>query len=281
MTLAEIKNLYHQKLETRYTESEIKQLFTIFVEEILKMDSLSQRKALDNTLQEADVQKLINSLNEIETGKPYQQVLGKAHFFGMEFFVNEHVLIPRPETEELLEIAIAEIDKVFATNSCRMLEIGTGSGIIPIVLKKHFSGTDIISIDYSEEALTVAKRNAQLHQTDIRFVHADYLNYELQEPFDVIISNPPYIGLNEFDEIGYSVKDYEPRMALFSPTNNPLVFYEKIAQDCTKLNHNGLLFLEINQKLGPETSALYQNRLKTVHLLTDISGNNRFIYGKK
>lgn len=281
MTLGEIKNLYHQNLGELYSDSEIKQLFTIFVEELLDLDSFSQRKALDQNIPETEVEKLTNFLNELQTGKPYQQILGKALFFGLDFLVNEHVLIPRPETEELLEIAITEIKKAFGKNSFKILEIGTGSGIIPIVLKRNFPSAQVTSIDYSQDALNVAKRNAEHHQTDIRFVHADYLNYYLNEHFDVIISNPPYIGIDEAEEIENSVKSFEPNMALFSPTTNPLIFYEKIAHDCKYLNHNGFVFLEINQKLGPDTASLFKNTLKTVHLLKDISGNNRFIVGNK
>jgi release factor glutamine methyltransferase len=219
----------------------------------------------------------------LKTGRPYQQILGETEFYGMLFFVDEHVLIPRPETEELLEIAIQTIQRSeFNIKSLKILDIGTGSGVIPLVLKKHFPGAEISSIDFSEKALETAKRNAQHHQLEINFIHADYLNFELPESYDIIISNPPYIGIEEETEIADSVKEFEPKMALFSPVQDTLVFYRKIAADSRKyLKDNGLLFLEINQKLGPETLELYTEYFSGVQLIRDLYENDRFIVGKK
>ncbi|WP_345892716.1 HemK/PrmC family methyltransferase [Chryseobacterium nepalense] len=152
---------------------------------------------------------------------------------------------------------------------------------MPLVLKKHFPDAKVSSVDYSEKALEVAKKNADFHQMNINFIHADYLNFVLEEQFDVIISNPPYIGIYEQDEIEDSVKGFEPEMALFSPTSDALIFYRKIAEDAQKqLADNGLLFLEINQKLGPETLELYED-FAEAELIKDLSGNDRFIFGKK
>ncbi len=219
-------------------------------------------------------------MSELKTGKPYQHILGETEFYGMTFFVNENVLIPRPETEELLEIAINKIQSSgLKLQGLKILDIGTGSGVIPLVLKKQFPNAYISSIDFSEKALEVAKRNASFHQLDINLIHADYLNFDLNEMYDVIISNPPYIGIEEDDEIADSVKGFEPTMALFSPTSDALIFYRKIAKDAEKhLNKNGFLFLEINQKLGCETLELYQNIFSNAELIKDISGNDRFIF---
>lgn len=219
-----------------------------------------------------------NAAKELLTGKPYQQVLGETEFYGLLFTVNEHVLIPRPETEELLEIAIREIKKRFTTKQkFKILDIGTGSGIIPIVLKKNFTESDIISIDFSEDALKTAKQNADLHQMEITFLHQNYLESKLSDEFDIVISNPPYIGIDEKCEIEDSVKIFEPEMALFSPTSDPLIFYRKIASDSqAHLSENGLIFLEINQKLGSETLELFKN-FNRKELIKDLSGNDRFI----
>ena len=162
----------------------------------------------------------------------------------------------------------------------KILDIGTGSGIIPIVLKKKFPNADISAIDFSEKALEMAKKNAEFHQVEINFLHQDYLNENLTEMYDVIISNPPYIGIEEAVEIEDSVKCFEPQMALFSPTSNALIFYEKIAKDCENhLSENGMVFLEINQKLGIETKNLFVGVLSEVELVKDLSGNERFVRG--
>ena len=150
------------------------------------------------------------------------------------------------------------------------------------MLKKHFPNAEVSAIDFSEKALDVAKKNANFHQVEINFILQDYLNSNLDDVYDVIISNPPYIGIDEEHEIADSVKEFEPKMALFSPTKNPLIFYEKIARDCKNhLAKNGMIFLEINQKLGNETCKLFHNYLSQSHLSKDISGNYRFVWGIK
>lgn len=283
MTISEYKKFFKTELSELYTDSETAFLSSVFIEKITGFHSFFQRKLSDQELLIDDMQRLSEVLNELKTGKPYQHILGEAEFYGMTFFVNEHVLIPRPETEELLEFALKKIhNSTLLIDKLKILDIGTGSGIIPLVLKKHFPDAEVSSIDYSEKALEVAKKNADFHQLNINFIHTDYLNFELKEQFDVIISNPPYIGIDEQDEIEDSVKGFEPMMALFSPTSDALIFYRKIAEDVQKcLSDNGLLFLEINQKLGPETLELYKNGFTEAELIKDLSGNDRFIFGRR
>lgn len=292
MKFSDIKKLFIKELSAVYSESESKFIFQIFAESIFELNAVQQRQFSDENVSD-DIQIQFESIiSELKTGKPYLQILGETEFYGMKFFVDENVLIPRPETEELLEIAIQKISNLTRgkaelseaksqISNLKLLDIGTGSGIIPLVLKKHFPDAEVSSIDFSEKALETAKRNAEFHDLNINFIHADYLNLDLKENFDVIISNPPYIGMDEETEIADSVKEFEPKMALFSPTSDALIFYRKIAEDCEKyLNKNGLLFLEINQKLGQETLDLYQN-LSHSELLKDLSGNDRFIFGIK
>lgn len=282
MTISEYKKYFRTELTELYTDSETAFLSAVFLEKITGFNSFDQRKFYNQELLLDDEKKLLEMISELKTNKPYQLILGETEFYGMTFFVNENVLIPRPETEELLELAIKKIhNSTLPIDKLKILDIGTGSGIIPLVLKKHFPDAEVSSIDYSEKALEVAEKNADFHKLNINFIHADYLNFELEEQFDVIISNPPYIGIDEQDEIEDSVKGFEPGMALFSPTSDALIFYRKIAEDVQKyLSDNGLLFLEINQKLGPETLELY-SCLSEVHLMKDLSGNDRFIFGKK
>lgn len=283
MTVSEFKKYFKLELSPLYNDSESTFLCSVFIQKIVGLNSFHQRKLADQPLLIDDEQKLIAAVSELKTGRPYQQILGETEFYGMLFFVNEHVLIPRPETEELLEIAIRTIrNSGFQTQNLKILDIGTGSGVIPLVLKKHFPEAEISSVDFSEKALETAKRNAEYHQLEINFIHADYLNSELTEIYDVIISNPPYIGMEEETEIADSVKEFEPKMALFSPVQDALIFYRKIAADSKQhLKDNGLLFLEINQKLGPETLDLYIDSFAEAQLIKDLSENDRFIFGLK
>ena len=283
MTISEFKSFFKTELSGIYTESENTFLCSVFIQKIVGFDTFEQRRFSHYKLLIDDEKQLLKTVSGLKTGKPYQQILGETEFFGMTFFVDENVLIPRPETEELLELAIKKIhNSRLIIERLKILDIGTGSGIIPITLKKHFPEAEVHSIDFSEKALQIAKKNADFHQLEINFIHNDYLNFELLENYDIIISNPPYIGIEEEHEIADSVKEFEPKMALFSPTSDALIFYRKIAEDSRKfLNESGLLFLEINQKLGPETLQLYAPHFSEVQLIKDLSENDRFIFGKK
>ncbi len=283
MTYQDYKIYFTKEISENYTDSESSMLYDIFVHHLTTWNLVEFRKAMNQEIEQQHSLELQNIILQLKTGKPYQQILGETEFYGLKFFVDEHVLIPRPETEELLELAIAKIkDSGLAKKDFKILDIGTGSGIIPIVLKKHFPEAIISAIDFSENALKTAKRNADFHQVEINFIHQDYLKSDLTEVYDVIISNPPYIGMDEEDEIADSVKEFEPKMALFSPTSNALIFYEKIAEDCkSHLAENGLVFLEINQKLGKETLKLFTNVLSKSVLIKDLSGNERFVWGRK
>ncbi|REC79862.1 peptide chain release factor N(5)-glutamine methyltransferase [Chryseobacterium elymi] len=283
MTISAFKKYFKTELSELYNDSESTFLCSVFIQKITGFDSFQQRRLSDQELLIDDEKQLIQAVSDLKTGRPYQQILGETEFYGMPFFVDEHVLIPRPETEELLEMAIHTIQSSeLNVQGLKILDIGTGSGIIPLVLKKHFPGAKITSIDLSEKALKTAKRNAEHHQLEINFIHADYLSFELTESYDIIISNPPYIGIEEETEIADSVKEFEPKMALFSPVKDALIFYRKIAEDAKQyLKDNGFLFLEINQKLGPETLELYTGYFSEVQLIKDLSENDRFIVGKK
>lgn len=281
MTILELKTLFTENLSSHFTTSEGAELYSIFIEKELGYNKFQQRQSENEILSEKQIENFRALISELKTGKPFQQILGETEFYGLKFFVDENVLIPRPETEELLELAIEKIKaRSLKSEVIKILDIGTGSGIIPIVLKKHFPQAEVSAIDFSEKALKTAKRNADFHEVEINFIHQDYLNADLTEIYDVIISNPPYIGMEEEVEIADSVKEFEPKMALFSPTSNALIFYEKIAKDCENhLAKNGLVFLEINQKLGNETRELFVDVLSEVELLKDISGNERFVWG--
>lgn len=292
MTILEFKRYFKRELTEVYSEAESAKLYSIFLYEKVGFDTFQQRRFAHQELLISDEEELKAITLELKTGRPYQQILGYTEFYGEKFLVDENVLIPRPETEELVELAIAKIKNLTRgktelsegkskNQNLKLLDIGTGSGIIPITLKRYFPNAEISAMDISEKALETARKNADLHQKEINFIEKDYLNTALTENYDIIISNPPYIGIDENIEIEESVKGFEPNIALFSPTSDALIFYRKIAKDGENhLNDNGLIFLEINQKLGKETLELFGN-YSEAQLLKDLSGNDRFVLAKK
>lgn len=271
--------IYKHELKGLYSGSEIRVIFYILCAEYLGFSTPGEAQFHHD--QKVSIQvcgQLDAALTDLKTGKPYQQIIGKAWFFGEEFLVDENTLIPRPETEELVELALSKINR----SNLQILDIGTGSGCIAITLSKRLQNAVVTGIDLSHKALAIARENAMKLQTKVDFSQLDYLKETPTRSFNVIISNPPYIAQNEKSEIPETVKDFEPAEALFSPTDDPLIFYRKIATDLSQiLKPNGYLFLEINQKLGNKTLELFKEKLAEVHLIKDISGNDRMIWGRK
>jgi release factor glutamine methyltransferase len=193
--------------------------------------------------------------------------------------VNEDVLIPRPETEELVELIIA--DRGSRLTDISILDIGTGSGCIPIALKKNLPAAMISAIDISEQALTVAKNNAEDHNTSINFMQMDFLDEEqwkMLPHFDIIVSNPPYIPENEKDQLAKNVLDHEPHRALFVADNRPLLFYEKIAVfGKTHLKPNGKMYMETHSGQAGAVAALFQNIYSSVEIKNDLFGKERMV----
>ena len=208
---------------------------------------------------------------ELKTNKPIQHIIGETEFFGLKFNVNEHTLIPRRETEELVQWVL---EHEFSS----ALDIGTGTGCIPVVLKKN-KDIEITAIDVSESALLVAKENAKINEVEINFLQQDILNTTTLPKVDVIISNPPYVLDKEKELMLANVLDNEPYLALFVPNNNPLLFYKKIADLAfTSLPKNGFLFFEINEQFGKETAAMLSAiGFVDIELKKDINDNDRMI----
>ncbi|WP_313028653.1 peptide chain release factor N(5)-glutamine methyltransferase [Soonwooa sp.] len=284
MTISDLKKRFQNELSEQYSTSESIILFYIFADKIFGFKRYEDYKFENQELLNADKETFDSILEDLKSGKPYQQITGETEFYGKLFKVNEHVLIPRPETEELLELAshyIKEFQKENAIQNLKILDIGTGSGIIPIILKLNFPDAEVHALDVSEEALEIAKQNAALHEVDIQIHKKDILNESPEDVYDIIISNPPYIGIEENINIEDSVKSFEPNLALFSPTEDVLIFYKRIAElGKSHLKEKGLIFLEINQKYGPETLELYRE-FKVSKLIKDLSDNDRMIYVKK
>ncbi len=215
-------------------------------------------------------------LEQLKTGEPIQYVLGNTIFYKLPFEVDKHVLIPRPETEELVDLIIKECRNKYVS----IIDIGTGSGCIAVALKKNIENAMVSAIDVSEDALKIASTNASLNKVEVDFILADALDldYKQFQNFDVIVSNPPYIAHSEKVSMANQVINYEPHLALFVSDDNSLIFYEKIADFALKkLNSNGLLYFEINQNLATETANLLIKKGFVSNLIKDINGNYRII----
>ena len=210
-----------------------------------------------------------------------QQIVGEAWFYRMKFFVNNHVLIPRPETEELVDLVTKSLIDFPAGTSLKILDVGTGSGCISIALKKNFTTAFITALDNSDKALKIAKKNAAHHQVVIDFFNLDFLNdnhSKALDVFDAIVSNPPYIPFAELEMLDKNVTAFEPHSALFVPDKMPLIFYEKIALfGKTHLTPNGKIFVETHEKYANEVAALFANTYIDVEVHEDIFGKNRMV----
>ncbi|MGB6083191.1 peptide chain release factor N(5)-glutamine methyltransferase [Moheibacter sp.] len=278
MKLLELQNTYQKELQSIYSSSEIDRIFFWIAEKILDKPEHILRLALEEEWWEFEEKKnqFLFKLVLLKDHTPIQYILGETEFYGMKFFVNENVLIPRPETEELVEWILNDVKNA----ELKIIDIGTGSGCIPIVLKKNLPNASVWAMDFSEKAIETAQINADYHQTDIQFIQNDFLTMDFKElpEFDIIVSNPPYIGETEKSEMDENVVKFEPHSALFVPDQNALVFYEKIIELAkNNLKPNGKIYVEINQNLAQEAKELFQNNFKNTELKKDISGNFRMI----
>ena len=286
MNIKKFRDYFNKTLKKLYPTSEIDTFLFLLLEEYLNFKRIDIVLKSNFEISPEDLILLRSSTKLLEQEIPIQYILGKTEFYGFPFILNEHVLIPRPETEELISSILENVlkTKSFHTNAnekqLKILDIGTGSGCIPISLKKSLPFAEITAIDVSNEALTIAKKNAVLNKVDINLTQQDILNTtSLNQLYDVIVSNPPYVRESEKKEIKNNVLNNEPHMALFVEDNNPLVFYNKIAELAKNhLTKNGTLFFEINQYLGKETVELIKLKgFNKIQLKKDIFGRDRII----
>jgi release factor glutamine methyltransferase len=296
MLLKQYKSHFFDALKNSQDEQEIESFFFILTEYLHNLKRVDVALNPNFELSEADIVKWNAILALLQQDKPIQYITGEAWFYGLQFEVNENTLIPRPETEELVEWIIEswklEVGSWKSENQKRInvLDIGTGTGCIPITLKTNLPQANVFAIDVSEMALEVARRNAELNKVEVNFIQANILEVEdvskiqtsisqLPTNFDIIVSNPPYVRNLEKQEIKKNVLVYEPHLALFVEDTDALLFYRKIAQLAIKnLSPNGLLFFEINQYLGKETVELLENLgFKNIELKKDIYGNDRMV----
>ena len=246
----------------------------------LKRIDLALHPDLDFSDEEISIWNLI--LEQLKQEIPIQYLLGKTSFYGLDFEVNPAVLIPRPETEELVDWIISSNLKIEKFKDLKILDIGTGSGCIAISLAKNIPNAQVYAIDVSEKALATANKNAENNSVNVTFINQNILETEdLLQQFDIIVSNPPYVRNLEKEEIKKNVLDNEPHLALFVEDNDALIFYKKIAEMAQKnLSENGHLYFEINQYLGAEMIDLLEKmNFKNIELRKDIYGNDRMIKG--
>ncbi|MFW2477300.1 MAG: peptide chain release factor N(5)-glutamine methyltransferase [Sediminibacterium sp.] len=277
MTVSEAKDLLQNTLQSLYDSREAAQICNMVLEHLTGMNRTERAIAKQQLLNDTQKAQLIAFANDLSEGKPVQYVLGEAWFAGLRFSVNEHTLIPRPETEELIEW----IKAVANPEPQRVIDIGTGSGCIPIVLKKEFPLWQVEAIDLSAEALIIANQNATTLGADIDFKQVDFLheaNWSAFSKYDVIVSNPPYIKQSEQSSMAQHVVDHEPHLALFVPDDDALIFYKKIAAFGKQhLSKKGKIFLEINQVLGKEVCQLFESSGYQTRLRKDLHENDRMV----
>ncbi len=290
MLLKEFRNHFNKQLSEVFPETEIDTFFFLLIEKELDLQRIDLALNHELSIPDEKFKHLYNALTRLKNQEPIQYILEETEFFGLPFKVNKNTLIPRPETEELVAWIISDfINK----DQISILEIGTGTGCIPVSLAKNLPNATITSIDISSEALKIAKQNAEINEVNINFIECDVLNIEnlnfiannkitsSKTPrndiqFDIIVSNPPYVRELEKEEIQPNVLENEPHLALFVDDLNPLIFYKKIAELAKKhLTKNGVLYFEINQYLGEETLEMLSEKGFSSELKKDIFDNDR------
>jgi release factor glutamine methyltransferase len=279
MTIKDYRKVFIETLSSVYDAGEAESFFYLILEEKHQMKRIDLALQPESSFTEAQIVDWNAILKQLQQEIPIQYILGSTSFYGLVFEVNENVLIPRPETEELVDWIISNL-KIQQAKNLRILDIGTGSGCIAISLAKNIQTAQVFAIDVSEKALTTAQKNANRNEVDVTFIHQSILETEdLNQQFDIIVSNPPYVRNLEKTEIKKNVLAHEPHLALFVEDNDALVFYRKIATLAQKnLKENGQLYFEINQYLGKEMiSLLVSPDFKDVELRQDIYGNDRMI----
>ena len=284
MKIKDYRTQFIQELSTINDSGEAESFFYLILEEKHQLKRIDLALNPDLTFSDDEIQLWNSILDSLKEEIPIQYLLGKTSFYGWDFEVNPAVLIPRPETEELVEWIIQSQKSEVRSHNIKILDIGTGSGCIAISLAKNIVNAEVFAIDVSEKALATAKKNAEINQVKVTFLEKNILETDdLEQQFDIIVSNPPYVRELEKQEIKRNVLDNEPHLALFVEDNDALVFYRKIAELAQRnLSQNGLLFFEINQYLGKEMLNLLEKmNFKNIELRKDIYGNDRMIRGTR
>lgn len=285
MTLKLLKTYFINSLLNYYPKTEIISLFYVLTQYILVLRRIDVSLSYNNKISKIDIKKFQDSIDKLKIYEPIQYIVGETEFYNLPFKVNNSVLIPRPETEGLVDWII----NTYQTSNYKqlhILDIGTGSGCIAISLAKNLPNSKVFGLDVSKEALDIAKQNAKLNNLEVKFIKADILNCDFEFDdieFDVIVSNPPYVRELEKEKMSANVLKYEPHLALFVENEDSLLFYKKISQFANKiLSSKGQLFFEINEYLGKEMfNLLKDEEFVDIELKADIFEKDRMIKGIK
>ena len=259
-----------------YPDNEISGLVRLLIEHVTKSSMPALLSDKNTKITSEEVLKIDKIVERLQRFEPIQYILGETEFYGLPFTVNQDVLIPRPETEELVELILNENKE----SKPRILDIGTGSGCIAVSLQKHIHESSVTAWDISEKALAVAALNSKSNSVNVTFNQVDILSdYPINHSFDIIVSNPPYVLVSEKTDMHANVLEYEPHTALFVADNNPLLFYNRIADVAIQLlTDGGKLYFEINRAKGQETIKMLENKkFSEIRLIKDISGNDRMV----
>ena len=278
MKIKDLRTHFKNALSKAYDAEEVMSFFYLLTEKRLGLRRVDIALQLEKELAEDVLAFFKEAENRLLDFEPVQYIIGDTEFFGLSFLVNENVLIPRPETEELVDWILT--DYLGVADELKILDIGTGSGCIAITLAKNLPNAKVYAIDVSEKALALAKQNADKNQVKIEFIQLDVLREEINEAnFDIVVSNPPYVRELEKTEMKTNVLENEPALALFVSNDDPLIFYRRISVLAKQLlTEHGRLYFEINQYLGTETKELIDKlQFNTVTLRKDIYQNDRMI----
>ncbi|HDZ06280.1 hypothetical protein LCGC14_0148040 [marine sediment metagenome] len=290
MLLREIKNIYHIELDAIYGKEEVNSFFYLLIEHYFGLERFVLAIQTELVIDKEQEPVIFSALAQLKLEQPIQYIIGSTHFMDLDFKVNSHVLIPRPETEELVRWIIEDAKNI--KSSLTILDMGTGSGCIPISLYKNLPDSKVFGLDISKDALKVAEENNLALNAKVDFFQANILSLEtstgaeaekLKKKFDIIVSNPPYVRNLEKAEMQKNVLQHEPSLALFVPDDDALKFYKVVIDFASEhLSKHGSLYLEINQYLGEETKQLlHKSVFKTIELKKDMFGNDRMLKGIK
>ncbi|MBC7863371.1 MAG: peptide chain release factor N(5)-glutamine methyltransferase [Bacteroidia bacterium] len=306
--VADIISFFRKELEGVYDGEELENIIWLSFHNVLHFSKSDLHLKREGNVNQSDLLKLNFICKNLKNHKPIQYVLGETEFFGLNFMVNEHVLIPRPETEELVALVETHLKKINrkpirstslpsrrqggAGNVINLMDIGTGSGCIAITLKKKFPDVDVYAMDVSAPALETAKKNAEIiletgqpDKTKITFIEYDILQFNSKvkmQSIDVIVSNPPYVTHSEKSSLEKKVIDFEPHLALFASENDPLIFYKAIIEFAEiTLNKDGSVFFELNPDYAEEVKILLEEKFYHAEIIEDMFGKKRFVKGEK
>ncbi len=275
--LLDLKGNYLNELSELFGKNEARQMLNILIEHFFSLSRSEQLLQPGFRLNESEMLKLHNAVKDLKANKPVQYIIGETEFCGMKFFVDENVLIPRPETEELVELIVKNEKK----EALKVLDIGTGTGCIAIALKRKLINAEVAALDVDAKALKIASRNAEINDAEIEFIEDDILNPNkfVGGKFDFIVSNPPYIRLSEKEKMQANVLEFEPHLALFVSNDDPLLFYKAIVGFAKqRLKSDGRVYFEINEALGNDLVKLMEeNGFTNAKIHPDINGKSRML----